>query len=345
VVVADRKTPHYPERNNMIFLSVSVQLSMRKDFKRFIDLIPWNHFGRKNIGYLYAIIHGAKIIFDFDDDNVLKPSFKSIDSFQKTVRGIHSDTVCNSTVNAYKLMGGPVGEVSSWPRGFPLNLIKSGCDESLQVLNEEQKNKISIYQSLADREPDVDAIYRLTRTVPFNFDANHLETINFPKGAFTPFNAQATFYLYPAFWTILLPITVRRTSLVFLPPEQVQQVLLCMQVHGRVSDIWRSYISQPLLWELNNTIALTPPAVVQNRNAHHFLADFDAEKDLYQKSHALVDYLAKYHATDVVRLPFKSYENLMIDLYERGYIEIHDVELSQEWLRALCSISYAIGEC
>ena len=23
--------------------------------------LPWNHFGRKNIGYLYAIHHGAKV--------------------------------------------------------------------------------------------------------------------------------------------------------------------------------------------------------------------------------------------------------------------------------------------
>lgn len=28
---------------------------------RITDLIPWNHAGRKNIGYLYAIHHGAKV--------------------------------------------------------------------------------------------------------------------------------------------------------------------------------------------------------------------------------------------------------------------------------------------
>ena len=34
--------------------------------------MPWNSFGRKNIGYLFAIAHGAKTIWDFDDDNILK---------------------------------------------------------------------------------------------------------------------------------------------------------------------------------------------------------------------------------------------------------------------------------
>ena len=28
--------------------------------------------GRKNVGYLYAIANGAKVIFDFDDDNLIK---------------------------------------------------------------------------------------------------------------------------------------------------------------------------------------------------------------------------------------------------------------------------------
>ena len=38
----------------------------------FVDHLPWKTFGRKNVGYLYAISMGAKIIFDFDDDNLLK---------------------------------------------------------------------------------------------------------------------------------------------------------------------------------------------------------------------------------------------------------------------------------
>ena len=33
-------------------------------------VVPWNDFSRKNIGYLYAIKHGAQWILDFDNDNV-----------------------------------------------------------------------------------------------------------------------------------------------------------------------------------------------------------------------------------------------------------------------------------
>ena len=41
------------------------------------DQLPWNHFGRKNLGYLYAIQHGADVIFDFDDDNELISDIQS----------------------------------------------------------------------------------------------------------------------------------------------------------------------------------------------------------------------------------------------------------------------------
>ena len=38
---------------------------------RFLQQLPYDSFGRKNVGYLYAIQHGARCIFDLDDDNLL----------------------------------------------------------------------------------------------------------------------------------------------------------------------------------------------------------------------------------------------------------------------------------
>jgi hypothetical protein len=79
VIVADLKTPPltdneklvFQNRNNVVFLSASDQRAMSKQFQKLFSLIPWNHFGRKNIGYLFAIQQGAKVIWDFDDDNTL----------------------------------------------------------------------------------------------------------------------------------------------------------------------------------------------------------------------------------------------------------------------------------
>ena len=54
---------------NVIFLSDEDQMKMKIEF---VKSIPWHSFGRKNVGYLFAIANGAKSIWDFDDDNILK---------------------------------------------------------------------------------------------------------------------------------------------------------------------------------------------------------------------------------------------------------------------------------
>lgn len=54
----------------VIYLNEEDQVQLAS-FIPFVRELPWNHFGRKNVGYLYAIMHGAQIVWDFDDDNML----------------------------------------------------------------------------------------------------------------------------------------------------------------------------------------------------------------------------------------------------------------------------------
>ena len=54
---------------NVIFLSGHNQARYKDPF---VNALPWFHFGRKNVGYVFAIANGAKTIWDFDDDNILK---------------------------------------------------------------------------------------------------------------------------------------------------------------------------------------------------------------------------------------------------------------------------------
>jgi hypothetical protein len=72
VVAGDERTPPYglvsSFPSNVIFLSADDQRAIGAEF---VDGLPWNSFGRKNVGYLYAVAHGAKVIWDFDDDNML----------------------------------------------------------------------------------------------------------------------------------------------------------------------------------------------------------------------------------------------------------------------------------
>ena len=57
--------------SHVVFLDVVAQESLEKQHPWMMRL-SWNHFGRKNVGYFYAIQHGAETILDFDDHNLLK---------------------------------------------------------------------------------------------------------------------------------------------------------------------------------------------------------------------------------------------------------------------------------
>ncbi|VDI38878.1 Hypothetical predicted protein, partial [Mytilus galloprovincialis] len=76
VIVADVTTPsedaylksvvNDENKNRVIYLSINRQKTL---YPLLSEVIPVKHFGRKNIGYMYAIHHKAKYIWDFDDDN------------------------------------------------------------------------------------------------------------------------------------------------------------------------------------------------------------------------------------------------------------------------------------
>ena len=57
---------HSTKNSNIFYLSPNRQKEIELDF---VKAVPWNSFGRKNVGFLFAIMHGATTIFDFDDDN------------------------------------------------------------------------------------------------------------------------------------------------------------------------------------------------------------------------------------------------------------------------------------
>ena len=71
--------------------------------------------------------------------------------------------------NPYPVLGCP--SPSCWPRGFPLNEIQNAntweasFDESVMPLK-----SFGVLQSLADVQPDVDAIFRMTQKTPFLFE-------------------------------------------------------------------------------------------------------------------------------------------------------------------------------
>lgn len=292
VVVLDKKSDlllwMFAQNLKRVFiLTVEKQLQM---FPKFSQLIPFNHFGRKNIGYLFSILHGANIIWDFDDDNIGMPSL-DLPQFSSM------PTMAGISVNPYPFFDNQQSRI--WPRGLPLEYIK---DPSTIFNNVLTKNiNVGVVQSLANKQPDVDAIFRFTREVPFNFNLNRTNAFLVPLNKFCPFNAQATLWYSQAFEYMLLPVTV----------------------HGRVSDIWRGYIMQKVSQQKKIRTLFVSPQVVQNRNFHRNQDDFIAEYPLYTKSRRLLHFLNNIKYTSTMQL--------YIDLYERDYIEYADINLLLMW--------------
>jgi len=206
-----------------------------------------------------------------------------------------------------------------WPRGLPLDYVRGKGVQNWTLHTSQIDRPPAVQQFLADEDPDVDAVFRLTRDLPCHFKgkpSDEPEHLVIPQNVFVPYNAQATVHLYEAFWGLLLPVTV----------------------HGRVSDIWRSYLSQKLLWDIGQVLSFTNPHVIHDRVAHDYLKDFQSEQDLYLKSTAMVAFLARWQ-TDAPTL-VERIEQLWAALYSRGFVEHGDLLLAQAWIRDLLALGY-----
>ena len=84
--------------------------------------------------------------------------------------------------------------------------------------NPERQNPEPCTQGMADLDPDVDAIYRLTQNLGVNFETD-VASVVLPEGVMCPWNSQNTLFEREALWGMLIPVTTT----------------------FRVCDIWRSY--------------------------------------------------------------------------------------------------------
>lgn len=309
VVVGDTKSPGNWSYPNCIFLDIKEQLKL--GYKS-TQLIEFKSYARKSIGYLYAIQHGAKVIYDTDDDNSPTTGNIGFDPDSKLEYLVYQASN-QQTVNPYVHFG----QSTVWPRGYPLDRIS---DEPLYSFKQCRQQRALVQQGVVNGDPDVDAIYRLTRKdssvdlkIEFDSDA---PPVLLPTSVMAPYNSQNTLHLYDAFWGLVLPQTVT----------------------FRVCDIWRGYWAQRLLWEINGHLAFFPPNAYTYRNAHNYLLDFIDENDLYQKSSYLVDFLIKWKSTKISF--FDRILELTLAMYEHDFWGKKDVLLIKYWLEDLIKVGY-----
>lgn len=242
VVVGDKKTPADWQLNGVVYLSPADQQDLGLGTA---EILPWNHYGRKMIGYLYAMQNGADLILDTDDDNRPTKGFAVLPGEGRYATAHH-----DGFVNVYKYFT----DQYVWPRGYPLNLVSE--TEPPPPLTSATSD-VGIWQFLADGDPDVDAIYRLVFDRPVTFAAR--APIVLDEGAVCPFNSQNTIFSRDAFPLLYLPAFVT----------------------FRFTDILRGFVAQPMLWKRGLRLGFGEATVVQDRNPHDYLEDFASEIPMY----------------------------------------------------------------
>ncbi|XP_067664740.1 uncharacterized protein [Haliotis asinina] len=308
VVVGDTKTPTSWRLPNCVYLSLEDQQKLPFET---VGFLPRNSYARKTVGYLYAISRGAKVIYETDDDNRPEDLLNNFVQ-ERTMWGLIYKG--GSRFNPYRHFGQP----TLWPRGYPLSSI--GENISTEYVLNHWKTP-SIQQGVVNGEPDVDALFRLTRKqthsqLNVTFDDRAPPAI-VPAGVFSPFNSQNTFFLYDALWALLIPTTTT----------------------FRVCDIWRGYWAQRLLWEMGGNLGFFPPNAFQNRNLHSYTRDAANEKDLYFQTERLVDFLRTW-TCEQDKTFFACITKLSVDMAHEQFWKAADAHLIHFWLKDLKALGY-----
>jgi hypothetical protein len=291
LIVGDAKTPKDYELFDCEFLSHDAQ---QKNWGEFSRLVPLNHYCRKNIGYLHAFLKGAEWVFDTDDDNI------PLDGFAESLieKRVAQIVVREGFVNVYKHFS----DQRLWPRGIPLQDIH----QTGTVIGQTKERSFGLTQFLADRDPDVDAIYRLTNNEPVIFNSS-AAPVYLPPGTWSPFNSQATLVHRNYFHSLYLPC----------------------HVPFRMTDIWRSFVAQKMLWAEGEGVAFVRPNVVQQRNPHDFFKDFKDEVLGYLHNHEIRVRL------DAISLKGVSPGNQLLACYSEmktvGVVEDREFALIEKW--------------
>lgn len=302
IVVGDRRTPSGWQCPGAHYLSAAWQRRCPFALAR---RLPWNHYARKNLGYLEAARRRAGLIAESDDDNLPGrdwgfPAFSGRRRQTPAGRGF---------VNIYGLFT----RQALWPRGFPLERLRR--PEARMTARElaPAASEVGVWQALVDGDPDVDAIYRLTRGTPCTF--HRRPPVVLAPGTLAPFNSQNTAFRREA-WPLL-----------YLPAH----------VNFRVTDILRSYVAQPVLWAAGLRLGFTAATVRQARNAHDLLRDFASEIPLYLHAGRIAE-----AAGGAVRPGRPVADNLWeayTALVRRDFVPAAELDCLEAWLRDMALLT------
>jgi hypothetical protein len=317
LAVGGSETPSDWKVAGAVFLSLEQQAVLGYQINSYL---PYNSYLRKNIGYLFAIQHGATKIYDADEKvKVLGGDLNRVFDVelhgQKSrhdpllqYRSLENRSVVNPFVH--------FGQRSVWPRGLPLEVVPQITPDVsyTEVLPGQQ----FIQQGLANGLPDVDSIFYSTRkaedvAIDIEFDTL-APPVALPQGTMAPCNALNTLFQSPGFWGLLLPVSLTPKS----------------------ADIVRGYWAQRILWEIGGMLVFYPPTVKRVDVAQP--SSFLEEKDLHRESARLIKFLVNWRSQNSTL--FDKILHLSYGMAEAGFWGAQDVELMAAWLKDLLSVGW-----
>lgn len=295
IIVGDKKTPKNWSLDKADYLSPSLQ---DKLFPKFSRIFPWNLYARKNTGYLYAIQHQAKVIYESDDDmnpykNFPPPMDVKIEA--TVLSGKKFINVLNYFLKKAQ-KDKPV-----WTRGFPLEYIRN--QENIKA--KKQTVFAPLRNSVQDKDSDFDAIYRFLINEQLSLKKNGLFALNY--GCYAPVNTQSTFSHPPAYPLLYFPVTVEY----------------------RVGDIYRGYIAQRILWEMGANLLFTyPVAGTSKRNPHDTSLDLALEIPNFIKIIKLTEVL---DSLSLSKDPLVSLLKVYKELVKRNFLQKTETKMVEAW--------------
>lgn len=302
IVIGDEKSPKEFALDGADFLDIEAQ---RRTGFSYAAAVPARHYARKNVGYLVAAARGADVIIETDDDNIPLDGFWGPRSARVRAPVLRRA----GWVNVYRYFS----EALIWPRGLPLDEVRTQGPARSAL--PETEMLCPIQQGLANRNPDVDAIYRLVLPLPVDFDDR--PPVVLADGSWCPFNSQNTTWWREAFPLLYLPF----------------------HCSFRMTDIWRSLVAQRIAWLNGWAVAFHAATMFQERNEHSLMRDFEDEIPGYLRNNdirAALDELPLNCGTEAIP------ENLRLSyrrLIEINCVGPEEMVLLDAWLADLERIS------
>jgi len=298
-VVGDRKGPEAYDVDGTRLVPFGEQRDLGLGLA---EVLPADHYTRKNLGYLLAIADGATCIYETDDDNGPNEHWALRELWVDA-----EEVVAGGWVNVFALFSDEV----IWPRGFPLDLVSGARPESKQA----DPEPAPVQVGLIDRYPDVDAVWRVGRSHEVWLQRG--PSVRLAPGTWCPFNSQSTWW-----WPVAFPLLYLPSTCTF-----------------RMTDIWRSFVAQRCLWKLGHGVVFHAAEVQHDRNVHDLVDDLADELPGYRHNKAIAEVLEGVELAQGEAEVGANLRRCYEALVGGGFVDPAELGLVDAWLADVASVS------